>query len=145
MLISCLACGWLETGTHIACVHCNNGFAVTRHHITTIGGLRLSSADGRYAWLLPQVDRLTLGRSDPHGQFSVDVDLSIAGAYDCGVGRAHARLFVYDGRVWLEDLQSSNGSRIGGDLVLVWPDQPVPLYFGSLFHLGRMSLIFDVA
>lgn len=143
MLVTCLECGWIEAGNHIMCIHCGNGLTVTRRDITTIGGLRLSSADGRYAWLLPHADGITIGRQDPHGQFSVGVDLSIAGAYAQGVGRTHARLFVRDGRVWLEDLQSSNGSRIGGQVV--WPEEPQPLCFGSIVHLGRMSLIFDVA
>lgn len=143
MLVTCLECGWIEAGNQIVCVHCGNGFAVVRRDFTTIGGLRVSSADGRYAWLLPKQDDITLGRHDPHGQFAVGLDLSIAGAYTYGVGRTHARLFVKDGCVWLQDLQSSNGSRIGGQVV--WPENPVPLYLGSIFHLGRMSLVFDIA
>jgi len=143
MLVTCLECGWIEAGNQIMCTHCGNGLTVTRHDITTVGGLRLSSADGRYAWLLPQTSDITLGRHDPHGQFNPDVDLSIAGAHAQGVGRVHARLFVKEGRIWIEDLQSSNGSRIGGQVV--WPEEPQPLYFGSIVHLGRMSLIFDVA
>lgn len=143
MLVLCLACGWVEVGLHVACIHCGNGFSVTRSHLTTIGGLRVSSADGRYAWLLPEASEVTLGRIDPYKQFSVDVDLSIAGAHDQGVGRMHARVFVRDGRVWLEDLQSSNGSRIDG--AWVHPNEPMPLYFGSMFCLGQMSLVFDVA
>lgn len=143
MLVTCLACGWIDAGPQIVCVHCGNGFAVTRNHLATIGGLRLASADGRYAWLLPEVREVTLGRVDPYKQFTVDVDLSIAGAHDYGVGRMHARLFAYDGRAWLEDLQSSNGSRIDG--AWVDPAEPMPLYFGSTFYLGHMSLVFDVA
>lgn len=143
MLVTCLECGWIEAGNQIMCAHCGNGLAVTRHNLTTIGGLRLSSADERYAWLLPNADDITLGRHDPHGQFTVGVDLSIAGAHMHGVGRVHARLFVKDGCIWLEDLQSSNGSRIGGHVA--WPNEPTPLHFGSIFQLGRMSLVFDVA
>lgn len=143
MLVTCLACGWIEVGPHVMCIHCSNGFAVTRTHLTSIGGLRLSSADGRYGWLLPQVSAVTLGRTDPYKQFVADVDLSIAGALDYGVGRVHARMFVRDGMAWLEDLQSSNGSRIAGHVV--WPEEPRRLHFGSIFYLGRMSLLFDVA
>lgn len=143
MLITCLACGWIDVGQQIVCIHCGNGFGVMRNCLTTIGGLRLASADGCYAWLLPEAHAVTIGRFDPHRQFSVDVDLSIAGALEYGVGRTHARLFVGDGRVWLEDLQSSNGSRINGRWVD--PTEPMPLYFGSMFYLGQMSLVFDVA
>lgn len=143
MLVTCLKCGWIECGDQVVCIHCSNGFAVSRGHITSIGGLRIASGDGRYGWLLPDAHAVTLGRCDPHGQFEVDVDLSIAGAYDCGVGRVHARLFVQDGRAWLADLHSSNGSRIGRHEV--HPDAPMPLYFGSVFQLGHMSLVFDVA
>lgn len=143
MLVTCLECGWIEAGDRVVCPHCGNGHAVHRRDITSVGGLRLTSADGRYAWLLPPTGDVTLGRSDPHGQFAVDVDLTIAGAHSQGVGRRHARLFVKEGRVWLADLESSNGSRIGGQIV--WPDEPMPLYFGNTFYLGRMPLIFDVA
>lgn len=143
MLVTCLECGWIDSGNQVVCVHCGNGFAVTRRHITTIGGLRITSADGRYAWLLPISETVTLGRCDPYKQFAVDVDLSIAGAYECGVGRMHARLFVHDGQIWLEDLHSSNGSRIGSNVI--WPEVPMPIQFGSVFQLGHMSLVFDVA
>jgi hypothetical protein len=143
MLVTCLECGWIEAGNQVMCIHCGNGLSVARRDITSIGGLRISSADGRYAWLLPKATDITLGRYDPHGQFAAGVDLSIADAHVHGVGRMHARLFVKEGRIWLEDLQSSNGSRIGGQVV--WPEEPLPLYFGGVFHLGRMSLIFDVA
>ena len=143
MLVNCLACGWIEAGNQVVCVYCGNGFAVTRNHISTIGGLRVASADGRYGWLLPESREVTLGRIDPYNQFGVDVDLSIAGAYKYGVGRIHARLFVQGGCAWLEDLHSSNGSRVNG--AWIQPDAPMPLYFGSVFNLGNMSLVFDVA
>lgn len=61
-------------------------------------------------------DRIIVGRSvenesDPDG---VDLDLGPYGAYQYGVSRHHAVISLRKGYLYLEDLGSTNGTRING-------------------------------
>src|SRR6185369_13435517 len=51
-----------------------------------------------------------LGRSGKPAGDAVELDLSGDGAAENGVSRRHARLFFVQGRCYLEDLNSSNGT-----------------------------------
>jgi len=56
-----------------------------------------------------------------------------------GVSRRHARVLVRDGRAWLEDLRSKNGTFLDGTRI----DGPRALEDGALVRLGRrVSLVF---
>jgi hypothetical protein len=61
---------------------------------------------------------------------------------DDTVSNRHASLFVRDGRVWLEDLKSTNGTKVNGKRVA----DPVELKPGDDIELGRrtrLSLVGD--
>jgi phosphoserine phosphatase RsbU/P len=51
---------------------------------------------------------------------------------DASVSRRHARLFVREGRWWVEDLQSRNGTRLNGALV----SEAVGLRAGDVIRVG---------
>ena len=53
----------------------------------------------------------------------------------------HARLVRLDGRWQLEDLGSTNGTRVDGERLA--PRQPRPISPGAQIALGRITLIFD--
>ena len=53
----------------------------------------------------------------------------------------HARLVRVDGRWQLEDLGSTNGTRVDGERLA--PRQPRPLAPGAQIKLGQITLIFD--
>jgi pSer/pThr/pTyr-binding forkhead associated (FHA) protein len=52
------------------------------------------------------------------------------------VSRWHCRLKLWNGRVWVEDLGSLNGTRLNGDLV-----DAAPLADGDRLGLGEVSLM----
>jgi pSer/pThr/pTyr-binding forkhead associated (FHA) protein len=90
--------------------------------------------------VIPQKDRVLIGRADPRGNVVPDIDLATYGGGSAGVSRQHARL-VRQGDGWvIEDLSSTNGTFVN--------DQPVPpsrstrLSDGDQVRCGQLLLIF---
>lgn len=80
-----------------------------------------------------------LGRADFRaGGFQPDVDLTAYGAQDRGVSRAHARLHVEEGQLYITDLYSANGTRIRG--TRLEPEQPYLLNHEDEFVLGALAI-----
>ena len=80
-----------------------------------------------------------LGRADFRaGGFQPDVDLTAYGAQERGVSRAHARLHLEEGQLYVTDLYSANGTRIRGERVE--PEQPYLLKHGDEFMLGALPI-----
>ncbi len=77
------------------------------------------------AWDLPG-DEITLGRS-PGCTVVID---------DPRVSKVHARLVRRDGRWWIEDLGSTNGTRLDGRTL----DGPTPLTPGGRIEVGGTML-----
>ncbi|NDJ59707.1 MAG: FHA domain-containing protein [Chloroflexi bacterium] len=78
-------------------------------------GLQLAEPPGRLLKLSLQVAPLIVGRAndDEHTE-QPQLDLSDFGALECGVSRLHAA-FTCDGEfTYVQDLDSSNGTRING-------------------------------
>jgi pSer/pThr/pTyr-binding forkhead associated (FHA) protein len=59
-------------------------------------------------------DRVLVGRADDDGPADLGLDLAPYGAAQRGVSRHHAAFSYEDGLVHIEDLNSTNGTRING-------------------------------
>ena len=86
---------------------------------------------------------IALGRADldrPSGGFTVGRHpLLVDRALDDGrLSRRHARFSRLDGTVCVEDLNSSNGTRVNGKQCA--PFQPVPIRPGDTVHVGDVEL-----
>ena len=57
---------------------------------------------------------------------------------DPGISHRHLRLSLSHGRLWVEDLNSLNGSQVNG--LQLTPFQPVPLAPGQQLRAGRVVL-----
>ena len=80
-----------------------------------------------------------LGRADfRSGGFQPDVDLTAYGAQERGVSRAHARLHLEEGKLYVTDLYSANGTRIGA--TRLEPEQPYLLNHNDEFMLGALVI-----
>ncbi len=80
-----------------------------------------------------------LGRADfRSGGFQPDVDLTAYGAQERGVSRAHARLHLENGLLYVTDLYSANGTRIGGQRLE--PEQHYLLNHNDEFQLGALAI-----
>ena len=114
------ACGQLLPDEAQFCFHC---------------GTKVASGHARFS-LVCEIDEKPAGRADLDGQ-----ELVIGKTDECGlqipqdnyVSRKHARLFLSDDKVFLEDLGSANGTYLK-------IRKPVPLEPGDEFLLGTTRL-----
>jgi len=83
---------------------------------------------------------ITLGREDPVSGAFPDIDLDPYGGHEAGVGRRHARLIIKAGQVYLEDLDSVNGTAVNRQRIPAY--QSVPLKSGDEIRLGKMALVY---
>jgi pSer/pThr/pTyr-binding forkhead associated (FHA) protein len=60
------------------------------------------------------VSGLVIGRGGDDDPKQPDVDLNPVGGKDAGVSRLHARLTFTDDTLFIEDMNSTNGTRING-------------------------------
>jgi pSer/pThr/pTyr-binding forkhead associated (FHA) protein len=105
---------------------------------TSLASSRLVVVATSAVLALPAGTQAVVGRGDPVSNFFPDVDLTPHGALDMGVGRRHVRLFIQSGQVMVEDLDSTNGTQVGGQRLA--PRQPQPLRNGDRILLGQLEL-----
>lgn len=72
-------------------------------------------------------DDMTIGRSDT---------CSVALEYDNFLSLAHARIFVKDNKLWIEDLGSTNGTYLNDRMLKA----PAQLKRGDIIQLGSTTL-----
>ncbi len=87
-------------------------------------------------------NEVLLGRADPVSRVFPDVDLTPHGGYEAGVSRRHCRLLRQGDQFFVEDLQSTNGTKLNGQFLP--PNQPHPLNDGDVLELGLLKLTFKV-
>lgn len=80
----------------------------------------------------------TIGRTAEGQPILPDVDLSRFEAYAQGVSRLHASIKVFNQRVVITDLGSSNGTRVNGQKIV--PHVDYPLNHGDMIALGKFTI-----
>jgi two-component system, NtrC family, response regulator AtoC len=88
----------------------------------------VSGSEMHESVVLPEQGLLSVGRGD-------NADIRIL---DPQSSREHARLHVGQG-VWIEDLGSVNGTKLGTSVII--PNQPVPWPVGTTVFIGRTALL----
>lgn len=85
--------------------------------------------------------RIVLGRGDPVANYYPDLDLSPYGGQEGGVSRRHAAIVQDDENkaLYLEDLGSTNGTRING--FSLEPRRRYRLRDGDELEFGRVQMI----
>ena len=94
----------------------------------------------RTGQILPLVGRTeyTIGRISQGQSILPDIDLTPFDAYSQGVSRLHANVKVKEDGVYLEDLGSSNGTRINNSKLDAHKDYPIQ--HGDVIALGRFKI-----
>ena len=96
---------------------------------------------GRKVPLSPP-DNLIIGRADPSSNLAVDLDLDQEGEVAFRVSRRHARISWSNYLPYLQDLNSTFGTRLNGDRLAA--GQSVLLKPGDHLSLGGCVLAYDV-
>jgi len=89
---------------------------------------------------LPQQEEITVGREDPSSGIFPDIDLTPYGGEDGGVSRRHARMLHISGDYFVEDLQSTNYTKLDGQRLPARVREK--LEDGARLDFGRVALIF---
>ena len=87
---------------------------------------------------LPEDLSIVLGRSDPRLRYQADVDLTPYGALERGVSREHARVYAEGGHLYIVDMNSTNGTYLGGKRLEA--NAPTMLRKGDELLLGRLPV-----
>lgn len=95
---------------------------------------RVNSPITRYVHHEP----IILGRANTGALGRNDIDLNPYNAKERGVSRRHAQIYFADGEIYLEDLESSNGTVVNGETAEV--GKPIKLRDGDEIMLGRMMV-----
>jgi hypothetical protein len=83
-----------------------------------------------------------LGRPDDNKGIRPDIDLNKHGGAANGVSRVHARVEYREGKLWVTDLGSSNGTFIEGQRIT--PNAPHQVRAGQTLHLGKLRIVVQV-
>jgi pSer/pThr/pTyr-binding forkhead associated (FHA) protein len=94
----------------------------------------------RTGQILPLEGRtdFTIGRISEGQSILPDIDLSPYDAYSQGVSRLHATLKIRDSLFYIEDLGSSNGTRINNEKIQPLSDHLI--HNGDVIALGRFKV-----
>lgn len=83
-------------------------------------------------------DSMLIGRSDSEQQIFPEIDLLPYNAFGLGISRKHAIIKTKDGRLYIEDLGSTNGTRLNN--VPLQAGQEYRIRHGDQLTLGQMRL-----
>lgn len=83
-------------------------------------------------------DAIMIGRADNTVGFAPQIDLTAYGAVEAGVSRRHAKMFVRDGGLFLQDSASTNGTRVNG--FQLTPEVPHRLADGDVIEVGELRM-----
>jgi hypothetical protein len=84
-------------------------------------------------------DEIIIGRADPSQDFEPNLDLTPYGGREHGVSRRHAVIRQKEQHLFVEDLGSTNGTRLnGGELQ---PGRAYQLRDGDQVELGEIRLL----
>jgi pSer/pThr/pTyr-binding forkhead associated (FHA) protein len=100
--------------------------------------LEISTSGGRQSLRLTfSSAQLLVGRGENDN--SVEIDLTPHGALDNGVSRRHAALLRRSDGIYIEDLASTNGTRING--FTLRPNKTYRLRHGDEIEFGRLRTV----
>ncbi len=100
--------------------------------------LKLEISGGPQPLMVLPKREVMVGRKDLTTGTLPDLDLTPFAGYRMGVSRRHAVFRMYDRRIEVVDLGSSNGSRLNG--VVLHPHQPYLLRDGDILTFGKMEM-----
>jgi pSer/pThr/pTyr-binding forkhead associated (FHA) protein len=96
-------------------------------------------AENRTTVGLQLTERIIVGRADSEHEDSIGLDMTPYNAASNGVSRIHAAFEYKDGAIYVEDLESTNGTRING--FQLTPNQLYRLRDGDELEFGRARLV----
>ena len=106
--------------------------------------LQVAGSESKAPKLLatPLKNKMIVGRSSADTPVPIDIDVTPFDALGCGVSRQHAAFHFQEGSLSIEDLSSTNGTRING--FQVQPGRQYKLRNGDEVEFGRLRVVVKV-
>jgi hypothetical protein len=101
---------------------------------------RLFSVGRDRGYPIPPREVILIGRRDPVSGSYPDIDLSGEAEFSASVSRRHARITMLEKQLFIEDLNSTNFTRLNGKKLE--PGQKYPLKNGDELKLGEVVLVY---
>lgn len=92
---------------------------------------------------MPAKAEIIIGREDPVSGIFPDIDLTPHGGDEGGVSRQHCKITVQGGQYLIEDLKSTNSTRVNRQRLE--PGKTQALKDGDEIRAGRVALVFKVS
>ena len=92
--------------------------------------------------LHPQTTPILVGRATEHADPEINIDLTAFNGIDLGVSRIHARFERNGSRLFIRDLNSTNGTWING--LRLTPMNVHEIYHCDKIEFGRLSAEFYI-
>lgn len=86
---------------------------------------------------------ITIGRRDPKRRVNPTLDLTEDNGAKLGVSRMHAEINYVNGRYYVRDLDSANGTWVNEAKLA--PQQPFPIDSGDQIRLGQIAIVVHIA
>ncbi len=83
-------------------------------------------------------EQLMLGRDDPPTAYVPEINLTPYGAADLGVSRRHMTILLQDNILYVQDMNSRNGSKLNDESLK--PGDQYPLNDGDVLMLGGLQV-----
>jgi pSer/pThr/pTyr-binding forkhead associated (FHA) protein len=159
-MIKCPFCGSVYPENTLFCEECGSYMAPSTEYATdplagqTSGEVDQSHGDRtRYRTLvlsiedggrfeLPLSKEVILGRLDASRAIFPDVDLAGEEGLEKGISRRHARISRRENEVYIEDLNSLNGTFLNASRLV--PELPYPVKDGDQIQLGKLVLTINL-
>jgi pSer/pThr/pTyr-binding forkhead associated (FHA) protein len=100
----------------------------------------LALQGGLHRIAIPEDGEIVLGRFDPTTNVTPDVDLSCDDSVNRLISRRHARIVGHNGQHSIEDLGSTNGTRVNGKRLTL--GQQAQLWLGDRVTLGHCTFVY---
>ena len=84
-------------------------------------------------------EKILIGRVDPSSDVQPDLDLTPHGGDTGGVSRRHAQIVQQENALFVEDMDSTNGTRVSG--YLLEPHHRYRLRDGDELTLGTLRIV----
>jgi hypothetical protein len=99
-------------------------------------GVLLRFSESGAVVTVPMTSRVVIGRSEINKMEGLNIDLTPFGARVMGVSRRHAAVYRLKNSLFIEDLDSVNGSYVNGQRIT--PGQPHLLHNGDELRFGNL-------
>jgi len=119
-----------------------NSQRISQFQLILTGSGAVIELNGRGEFTLGRSSQISTQGGNSTSPVRADIDLSLYQAYEQGVSRRHAAIFIGNDLATLTDLGSTNGTRLNGEVIP--PFSPYLVHHGDIITLGKFKIQLNI-